>query len=117
MNLYLDEDSAARMLASLLRKAGHRVTLPADVAMTGKPDGRQLVYALQQGLVLLTRNHNDFLVLHDLVVACGGSHPGILAVRSDKRDLKLAAIPGAIARLESSGAPLVNQFHVLNQWR
>lgn len=120
MNLYLDEDSVARMLASILRKAGHRVTLPADVGMVGKSDASQLVHALQHGLVLLTRNHKDFAVLHDLVVACGGSHPGILTVRSDnntRRDMKLTAIPGAIARLESSGAPLVNQLHVLNHWR
>jgi hypothetical protein len=32
MNLYLDDDSASALLATLLKKAGHPTTIPADVS-------------------------------------------------------------------------------------
>jgi hypothetical protein len=84
MNLYLDDDSAKASLARLLRAAGHQVVIPADVGLAGVSDPRHLTHTVQQHLVLLTRNHDDFEDLHLLVQATGGNHPGLLVVRSDK---------------------------------
>jgi hypothetical protein len=120
MRVYLDDDSAAHKLAGMLRRAGHDVTLPAQVNLSGQSDPRHLAHAIQQGLVLLTRNHKDFPDLHDLILAAGGSHPGILVVRSDNdptRDMKPADVVRAIANREAAGIPLVNDLCVLNHWR
>ena len=45
MNLYLDDDSAKAQLVALLRKARHRVLIPADAAMAGSSDARHFEYA------------------------------------------------------------------------
>jgi hypothetical protein len=91
MNLYLDDDSAKAALVMLLRKFGHQVTIPADAGLTGVSDPRHLMHTVQQSLVLLTRNHDDFEDLHLLLQAARGTHPGVLVVRSDNnpsRDMK-----------------------------
>ena len=120
MNLYLDDDSAKGALVVRLKKAGHQVVVPADALLTGASDPRHLLYAVQHGLVLLTRNHDDFQDLHQLVHATHGQHTGMIAIRSDNdptRDMKDADIVRAIRNLEQSGAPLTNEFHILNHWR
>ncbi len=119
MMLYLDDDIAKSALASMLRRA-HTVTLPIQVQMMGAADPRHLAYAVQQGLVLLTKNHNDFEDLHILVQAVQGRHAGILVVRSDNdptRDMKDREIVRAIANLERAGVAITNEIHVRNQWR
>jgi hypothetical protein len=88
--------------------------------MAAVSDPRHLTYALQQGRVLLTRNHVDFEDLHKLVLASGGGHSGILVVRFDNdptRDMKPKAVVAAIGKLARSGLLLANQIHVLNHWR
>jgi predicted nuclease of predicted toxin-antitoxin system len=67
MKLYLDDDSAKAALVARLRKAGHEVETPADASLAGAADPRHLLYAVEQGLVLLTKNHDDFQDLHLLV--------------------------------------------------
>src|SRR5437868_2727570 len=99
MNLYLDDDTAERLLVTLLRKAGHAVTIPAEASFTGVSDARHFVHAIQNGLTLVTRNHDDFLELHEVVRAAVGTHPGILIIRSDNdptRDLSPRGIAAAI---------------------
>lgn len=68
----------------------------------------------------LTRNHDDFKNLHDLIVAVHGHYPGLLIVRRDNdpaRDLKPAGIVRAIRNLISAAIPISDQFHILNHWR
>ena len=83
MNLYLDDDTAARRLVALLSNAGHVVVVPVDVDLSGAPDTRHFIHAMQQALVLMTRNHDDFLDLHGVVQTAHGTHPGVLIVRFD----------------------------------
>ena len=93
---------------------------PADAALSGASDPRHLLHAIQQGLLLLTRNHDDYEDLHLLVQAASGRHAGILVVRADndpKRDMKDGDIVRALQNLEQSGVPLANEFHILNHWR
>jgi predicted nuclease of predicted toxin-antitoxin system len=120
MKLYLDEDSEDGQLAALLRKAGQDVQLSAQAGLNGQPDPRQLMYAIDQGRVLLSANHHDFLLLHQLVVASAGHHPGILIIRKDndpRRDLSPRGVCLAISKLEASGVPIGDNLHVLNHWR
>lgn len=120
MNIYLDDDTAARRLVTLLSNAGHVVVVPADVDLSGAPDTRHFIYAMQQALVLMTRNHDDFLDLHEVVQTAHGTHPGILIVRFDNdptRDMTPRHIVTAISRLESATVPLENRVYILNHWR
>jgi len=120
MNIYLDDDSADRRLVAYLQKAGHQVTIPTAAGRAGASDPKHLEYAIGNGLVLLTRNYKDFPDLHDLVLASGGRHPGILIVYAEnapRRDLTPRGIAAAISRLETSTLPLADQLHSVNQWR
>ena len=120
MKLYLDDDIAWPLLAKLLGNAGHDVQLPSDIGMTGSEDPVHLTRAIQDVRVLLTKNHNDFLILHDLLMAAKGDHPGILVVRQENnpaRDLTPKGIVAAIRMLEAAGAPIAREYIVLNQWR
>jgi hypothetical protein len=120
MNLYLNDDTAKAALVTRLRRAGHQVVVPADVSLSGVWDPRHLRHAVQQGLVLVSKNHDDFKDLHLLVQATNGQHAGILVVRADndpRRDMKDADIARAIDNLEQAGVPVANEFHILNHWR
>ena len=81
MNLYLDDDTADRQLVRRLFNAGHGVVVPGEVNLSGAPDTRHLIHAMRQSLVLMTRNHDDFLDLHEVVQVARGAHPGILIIR------------------------------------
>ena len=98
MKLYLDDDSAAPLLARLLGQAGHDVQMPADVGLSGEDDAVHLRHAAGDGRAMVTGNHRDFLNLHHLVIQLQGHHPGILVVRRDndpKRDVSGAGGPPA----------------------
>lgn len=120
MNLYLDEDSAASALTGILRKGGHDVQLCQEAGLAGLSDPRNLRHAILNQRVLFSSNHDDFEDLHELIVVAGGHHPGILVVRKDNdpsRDLSPRGIIRAIEKLEQSGLPIADCFHVLNHWR
>ena len=120
MRLYLDDDTADRRLVALLTHAGHVVVVPAGVHLSGAPDMRHFIYAMRQSLILVTRNHDNFLDLHEVVQTARGTHPGILIIRFDNdptRDMTPRHIVTAIARLASTGVPLENQVYILNHWR
>src|SRR5947199_5158909 len=120
MRIHLDENTLNKLLVALLGKAGNQVVRCPDVAMAGKSNAENLLYALQQSQVLLTRNHDHFEHLHYLVVGSGGHHSGIMTVRSEKdrsKDMKAGAIVSTIRKLESAGLPIADHLHILNQWR
>lgn len=120
MKLYLDEDSSHGHLLGLLRSVGHAVLIPADVGMLGKRDPRQLLFAFGQQRVFLSRNHRDFVDLHEMLIGCGGAHFGILTIREEKdrkRSMKPHHIVRAIQRLTHAGVLIASQHYVLNQWR
>jgi predicted nuclease of predicted toxin-antitoxin system len=120
MRIYVDEDTVATLLIKLLRKAGHDVVEPADVNLVGKPDPTQLLHAIFDDRVCLTKNCDDFFLLHTLVVRSGGGHPGVLVVRQvndPTRDLSAKGIVTAIRKLESANVPIANECIELNHWR
>jgi hypothetical protein len=120
MRLYVDDDLASPLLAQLLRRAGHDVRLPAELAMTGNHDADHLRQAVREGRVCLSCNYRDFEFLHLLVLETQGHHPGILIGRLDnnpRRDLKPRDIVRAIAKLETANVALTDQYIILNHWR
>ena len=52
MRIYLDDDSAAPLLARLLRQAGHDVQFPADVGLSGEDDVVHLTHAVKDDRAL-----------------------------------------------------------------
>ena len=120
MRIYVDEDLARGLLIRLLRNAGHDVEGPADVGMLGRSDPAQFTHAIQQRRVCLTANYDDLEELHLLLREGNGHQPGILVVRQENnptRDLTRKGIVAAIRKLEAAGAPIANEYIVLNQWR
>jgi hypothetical protein len=118
--IYLDDDSASPLLATLLRRAGHDVVIPASLGLTGENDPVHLLRALQDRRVLLSGNHDDFEELHELILTAGGHHSGLFIVRRDNdtsRDLSPAGIVRAVRNLLAGGMPIEDNFHILNHWR
>jgi predicted nuclease of predicted toxin-antitoxin system len=102
MRLYLDDDTASPLLARLLRNAVHDVQLSNQAGMAGAPDPVHLTHAIAGGRVCITKNHDDFWILHNLIKQAQGHHPGIFVVRQDndpRRDLTPKGIVSAIRKL------------------
>lgn len=120
MLLYLDDDTVRASLVARLRRAHHQVILPKDIGLSGASDARHLIHCIRNSLTILTRNRDDFMELHELIRAAVGQHAGILVICQDNdptRDMTDRGIVNAIAKLEASGIPMANEFHVLNHWR
>jgi predicted nuclease of predicted toxin-antitoxin system len=120
MRFLLDENLCDRRRASRLQAQGHDPVLAIDVGLISVADPRVLICAIVQALPVVTRDHDDFEELHDLLMAAGGHHPGILVVRFDAdphNNMTDRGIATAITKLESSGVLIHDHIHVLNHWR
>jgi hypothetical protein len=120
MRLYLDDDSASGVLVKLLIAAGHDVLTPQSAGIRGQDDSVHFTLAVRQDRTLLSRNHDDFANLHELVMETGGTHPGILIVRFEnnrRRDMTDQGIVRALDNLLAANVMMENQFFILNQWR
>ncbi|HVS33979.1 MAG TPA: DUF5615 family PIN-like protein [Gemmataceae bacterium] len=120
MKLYLDDDSAAVALIQALRQAGHDVRTPREVGLMGAHDPVHFRQAIREGRVILSRNYGDFEELHFLVREAQGRHPGVLVVRSDapkRRRMKPHDIVRALGKLAAAGAPIANEYIILNHWQ
>lgn len=120
MRFLIDENLSSPRLASRLRAQGHDPILASDVGLLSAADPRVLIWAIGHGVLVVTQDSDDFEALHDLVMAAGGHHPGVLTVRFDadpRHNPSERAIGIAISKLESSGLPISDQLHVLNHWR
>jgi hypothetical protein len=82
-------------------------------------DDVDLAYAVKHGLVLVTKDPDDFHALHRKAP----NHHGIFGVYQDNdvtRDMRAADIVTAIERIEDAvqhGYPIAGEFHNLNLWR
>jgi predicted nuclease of predicted toxin-antitoxin system len=120
MKIYLDDNSADALLVTLLRKAGHDVTTPADAGLVGSEDPVHLTHAIAEDRACLTKDHYDYLLLHNLIMQAQGHHPGILVVRQDndpRRDLNQQGIVRATNNLLAAAIPTDDQYIILNHWR
>ncbi len=119
MRLYLDEDCASLHLLRVLRKAGHDVESPRDARLAGKPDPVHFVYSIRTQRIVVTGNHDDFELLHNLVIESGGKHAGIIAIRkgNSPRDMTPSQVERAIGNLLAANIPVASEFIILNHWR
>lgn len=120
MKVLLDENLNSPRLAERLRTSGHDVAMIGDFGLHAASDPRVMTCAVTQTRPMLTRNYKDFTELHDLIMAAGGHHSGILIVRFDddpRHNLTDRGIATALAKLEAAGVPVADRMHVLNQWR
>jgi Domain of unknown function (DUF5615) len=114
--IYLDDCAYDKELVRLLEVASHQVTTPRQAGTTGRDDDVHYRFAADNGLILLTKNPDDFLELHDR----DSKHAGILLVYQDNdpdRDMSNAEIVRGIANLEQAGVGFAGTCHVLNAWR
>ena len=85
--LYLDEDVSV-LVATLLRSRGFETLTTLEVGNLGETDERQLEYAANDGLTLLTHNRADFEQLAARYLTDGRRHAGIIiAVRRLPHDI------------------------------
>jgi hypothetical protein len=88
--------------------------------LTGESDTLQLTHAVRDERVCITQNARDFENLHNLILLCGGSHPGIFTVRLDndrRRDMKPGQIVTAIENVTSVVSSVRDHVICLNEWR
>ena len=115
LRLLIDEDTQAKLLVILLKRAGHDVVTVNDIDFMGRIDPLVLDFARKDNRVLLTQNCDDYEALHEI----NPNHPGILAVYNDdnpSKNMSFKAIVRAISNLEAASIPLPGQFIPLNAW-
>ncbi|HWE35228.1 MAG TPA: DUF5615 family PIN-like protein [Isosphaeraceae bacterium] len=120
MRLLLDENISEHRRAARLKSAGHDLVVDGSVGLLSVTDPRVLAWAICERRATMTHDHEDFTDLHDLILAAGGHHPGILIVRDDgdpRHRMSAQAIATALARLQASGTSLPDHLHVLNHWQ
>lgn len=106
MEVYLDDDDVDDdHLISVALREGHRLLSPRGIGLRGVADAVHLREAVSRKVPILSRNYRDFPDLHDLVVAVGGSHHGVILIRRDNdptRDMSHLQIARALTRLEKT---------------
>lgn len=120
MKCYADDDLDSDLLLRLALSRGHEVISPRSVGQRGVRDATHLAFAVRQGIPILSGNTGDFEALHELALALGGKHYGILLVygeRSARREMRAAHIVNALTRLETGQVPLRNSLMALNHYR
>jgi predicted nuclease of predicted toxin-antitoxin system len=96
---FLFDDDVPDDLSFLLKHVGHRVTFLRQVLPRDTPDAAVLDYAVQRGLVLVTCNRDDFVVL-----GSERSHLGIvIVIRRRSRAQERAALLRLLDRATETG--------------
>ncbi len=93
---------------------------PRAARTLGWKDQNHLEYAATHGYVLLTKNPEDFVDLHNEWQVQGQAHAGVFLIYQDNivgKDITRNDIVRAIQNLLNSGLPIANEVHILNQWR
>ena len=90
------------------------------IGLAGESDPVQLMTAIQEERSTLTHNYCDFEDLQNLADAAQGHHPGIMVIRRDsdkRRSMAPHDIVRALSNLEAAGAPVADQYIILNHWQ
>jgi predicted nuclease of predicted toxin-antitoxin system len=75
--LYIDEDITSE-LAPALRERGFEAQSASEAGLLRADDARQLAYAAEHGMTLLTCNASHFLNLARQYASAGQTHSGII---------------------------------------
>ena len=85
LKLLIDEDSQAKVLVSMLRRAGHNVVTVNELGLMSQPDEVVLDYARQDNRIVLTHNCRDFEALHKT----NSNHSGIFVIYENENFFKI----------------------------
>jgi predicted nuclease of predicted toxin-antitoxin system len=77
IRLYLDADVDVKLAANL-RKMGYDCVSAREVGNAALDDETQMVYAANEGRVLITHNIQDFVPIFERWWYAGLSHPGLV---------------------------------------
>ena len=117
LRLYLDDCAYSKLLLQILQGPPyqHTVTIPNEAGLRGASDPDHFAYARVHGLIVITKNPDDFEALHRDYP----DHPGIFAIYQDNdpRDMSYTEIAQAISSIVAAGMQIAGAFHVLNRWR
>ena len=117
MKLLVDEDTKAKILMKLLRKAGHDVVSTQDLGIDTVEDPDVFAEAQKLGRVMLTKNTEHYLKLHKQQKESG--HFGVLAIYENAnpdKDMSYDDIVNAVGNIETAKISLSNNFQSLNTW-
>jgi hypothetical protein len=120
MDLYLDDCADSDLLITYLERDGHRVLTPRSEGTGGANDPVHLAHAAANGFTVVTKDPDDYTLLHQEWQQQGRAHAGILLVYEENtrgKNMGPAEIARAIGRLLATGLPLANELHILNHWR
>ena len=117
-DLYADQD-VSREIVTHLRRGGLDVIMTREVQRQRNADPEQLAFATAQQRILLTRNRDDFVLLHDAWLHWSSlwnitpipQHTGILVVPHGFRNEDIAADVAAFMQRERT---FVNDLFILN---
>jgi hypothetical protein len=114
--LYLDEDIPWGTVGELIQR-GYEATYARSVLPSGTPDDDHIRYAAEHGYIVVTRNHDDFVLLHHAwrswsrmwQVHPSPEHSGILITPGN---WDAARIADEVDRLVQSGLALTNALYI-----
>ena len=116
IRLYLDEDVEAHALIRALRGRGVDVITTSEVGLTETSDEAQLIWAVQQGRVMLTYNAADFCRLHKLFIEAGRQHAGIIIAEQQRHSV--GEMMRSVLRLMAARnlEAMKSRLEFLNRW-
>jgi hypothetical protein len=120
MTCYLDDDLDQDLLIRLAALRSHRLLSPRTLGRSGDHDALHFLYAVSQGLRLVTRNAKDFAALHEFGLGIGGHHLGLLVVYEEadrRKNMRINDIVNALTKLEAANLSLGDQLVALNHYR
>lgn len=100
-----------------LAAAGHDVVSTQDIGSDSAPDPEVFEIARKLGRVVLTRNADDYRILHEQNTEPG--HPGVLAIYQDadpQKNMSYKDIARAIDNIQKAGIHMSDQFVPVNVW-
>lgn len=115
LSLLVDECIQSKILVEQLRTEGWNVVTVTEAGLQGLTDRRVLDFAIENNLLVLTTNCDDFVE----EARRRSSHSGVLLVYQNEdtaKNMSYQQIVQAIRNLEASEVPLSNACHTLNRY-
>lgn len=116
---YLDHN-VARQVSLHLTAAGHTVLTTQNTGLQRATDDEQLLFSAHQGLILVSHNTRDFLLLHDAwrrwteAWSVSREHAGILLIPNSSPHVSYEWLAQRLDEAVTLPLPLTNELY---RWR
>jgi uncharacterized protein with PIN domain len=116
IRLCLDEDVEAHALIRALRGRGVDVTTTSESGLMETSDEAQLLWATQEGRVLLTYNAADFCRLHARCMKQELHHAGVVVAEQQRH--RVGEMMRSLLRLRAAmeAEAMKDRLEFLNRW-